>query len=263
MGELVAYQWAFVWIMLYFGIYFVIGTAIKNNSIVDIGWGLGFVITHWILAVQFDRWHFGNLIVGALVSIWGIRLSIHLFRRNFAKPEDFRYANWRQQWGKWVAVRAFFKVYLLQGVMMWLIGMPVFMLSALDKSSFQMRFGMVGVGLGICIWLIGFYFEVVGDWQLEAFKKGVGNKGKILKTGLWRYTRHPNYFGEAMIWWGIWLVSVSSGAPIYTIVSPILINYLLRFVSGVPLLEKNFEGREGFSEYKEKTPIFIPWWPKA
>lgn len=252
--------WAFLWIQGYFFLFFIAGTALRNNSIVDMGWGIGFVLVNWALALQWGRFDAVNLLAGALVTLWGVRLFYHILKRNWGKGEDFRYADWRREWGRFVIPRAFLQVYVLQGLMMWLIGMPLFLLKSPQAATGRLSaLALAGVG----VWIVGFFFETVGDRQLEAFKKNPANKGKILDTGLWRYTRHPNYFGEAVMWWGIALVGLGSGMPLYGFISPVVITWLLRFVSGVPLLEKSFEKRPGFAEYKARTPIFIPWFPKG
>jgi steroid 5-alpha reductase family enzyme len=189
---------AIITILIYFSLFFVIGTVTKNNGVVDIGWGMGFVFAALVTTV-FNR-HF-DLVTGVLIAmtaLWGIRLSYHIYLRNHGKPEDFRYANWRREWGKWVVPRAFFQVYLLQALMMMLVGYGVFYACGISGKVFN-----IVSGAGVLIWVLGYYFEVIGDYQLAEFKKKPESKGKIMTTGLWRYTRHPNYFGEATMWWGI------------------------------------------------------------
>lgn len=244
-------------ILAYFFIFFLIGMGIKNNSIVDFGWGLGFVLAAFGTAVFSGTFDGVTWLLLAMVSLWGLRLSYHIFLRNHGKPEDFRYANWRREWGKWVVPRAFLQVYLLQAIMMMLVGYGLFYANTVvDK-----RFGIL-VTLGIGVWLIGYFFEVVGDYQLAAFKKNPENKGKIIMHGLWRYSRHPNYFGEATMWWGIFLIVWGSTGNIGAVVSPLWITYLLLFVSGVPMLEKKYQGNAAFEAYAQVTPKFFPWRPK-
>lgn len=244
-------------IVIYYLLLFFIGTAKRNNAIVDIGWGFGFIIVSWYSLIISEKYVLYNILASILVSIWGFRLCIHIFKRNKGKPEDFRYANWRKEWGKYVILRSFFQVYILQGIFLFIVSSPI-MLMNLSGNSTKNSFAITGV----IIWLIGFYFESVGDYQLEQFKKDKSNKGKILDSGLWKYTRHPNYFGEATMWWGIGIISFFSGGGLGAFIGPATITYMLLFVSGVPMLEKSFEKREGYLEYKEKTSKFFPLPPK-
>lgn len=248
----------FLIILLYFTVFFIVATAIKNNSIVDMGWGLGFVLVTLYAYLNAGHFTLRGTVALVLVAVWGLRLAKHIFQRNMGKPEDFRYANWRKEWGKWVVPRAFFQVFMLQGVFMYIVVFPVLLIQ---------RSGLPGFGLtemmGLILWCIGFYFEAVGDWQLKQFKANPDNKGKIITTGLWKYTRHPNYFGEALMWWGIWVMALTVPLGWLGIISPLTITYLLRFVSGVPMLEKKYKDREDFQAYAAKTNAFIPWFSKV
>jgi steroid 5-alpha reductase family enzyme len=187
-----------------------------------------------------------------LVTIWGLRLAIHIYSRNKGKAEDFRYKAWREQWGKWFLVRSYFQVFLLQGLFLFLISLPVILINQHTTALSFLDF------LGIAVWIIGFYFEVVGDWQLSQFVREPSNRGKIIETGLWKYTRHPNYFGEVVQWWGIFLMAISLPNGILTIIGPLTITILILFVSGIPMLEKKYEGRADFEDYKRRTSAFIP-----
>lgn len=244
-------------VLLYFFIFFVWATVLKNNSIVDFGWGPGFVLAGWYSFIRGGHYTVSGWLVTGLVTVWGLRLFWHIFRRNWGKPEDFRYANWRQEWGKWVVPRAFVQVFMLQAILLILIAYPFVLINSMDRTGWQ----LVSYA-GILVWALGFFFEVVGDWQLEQFKKNPQNKGKIITRGLWRYTRHPNYFGEATLWWGIFLIALGAGLPWWTVFSPVLITWLLVFVSGVPMLEKKYKNRSDFQAYAAKTNKFIPWFPK-
>ena len=241
----------------YFLAFFIVGTLIKNNSIVDMGWGIGFVLVAVYSMVRTGNYSVVSLLTTLMVTLWGGRLFYHIFKRNVGKPEDFRYANWRKEWGKWVIPRSLFQVYLLQGLMMMIIGFPIVLIH--EKSGSE--FGVL-TAIGIAVWLTGYYFEVVGDAELKKFKSNPENKGKLITTGLWALTRHPNYFGEAVMWWGIFIVAISVGVPWFAIISPITITFLLLFVSGVPLLEKSMEKRPGFEAYAKRTNKFFPWFPK-
>ncbi len=240
-----------VWIILgYFLLFFIIATIIKNNSIVDIGWGLGYVIVVWILFFISKEYTITKIIVNILVSLWGLRLFYHILKRNIFKEEDFRYKKWRQDWGKWVVPRALFQIFLLQGFFMFAVGLAV---NYVNIYNIEFSWWML---TGIFVWLIGYFFEVVGDRQL---RNHIKQKNKnLLTTGLWKYTRHPNYFGESLMWWGLFLIVFIGDTQIYLILSPIVITILLRFVSGVPLLEKRMSKKPGWDEYASKTNAFFP-----
>jgi steroid 5-alpha reductase family enzyme len=233
--------------------------ALRNSSIVDIFWGTGFVIVAWAAYLLTpDGLLLHRLLLAGLVTVWGLRLSAHILRRNWGKPEDFRYARWREESGRSWWWFSFFKVFLLQGILMWIISAP---LIAVQVGSLPSRLGLLDV-LGIVVWVIGFFFEAVGDAQLERFKADPANQGRLLTSGVWRYTRHPNYFGDAAQWWGYFLIAVAAGAW-WTIFSPILMTLLLVRVSGVALLEKTLiETKPGYREYAQTTSAFVPWFPR-
>ena len=244
-------------ILAYFSVLFVIGTMRKNNSIVDIGWGIGFVILAWSLLILRLPLSLVRTTITLLVTLWGVRLFYHILKRNHGKPEDFRYVAFRKAWGKWVVPRAFFQIYMLQGLLMFLIALP-YILQGGTSGGVQIALYVIG----LTVFAIGFTFESVGDAQLKAFLRDPANKGKIMTGGLWRYTRHPNYFGEATIWWGIFLIALSGGVSPLAVIGPITITVLLLFVSGVPLLERDMKNRPGYAEYAAKTSIFVPWFPR-
>ncbi len=234
-----------------------ISLYLKNSSIVDIFWGTGFVIIAWFtFLLTPDGSIPRKVLLASLVTIWGLRLSIHIFIRNHAKPEDFRYQVWRKAAGAAWWWRSFFKVFLLQGILMWIISAPLVAAQLSGQPLFWLDY------LAIPVWLIGFFFEAVGDFQLARFKSNPANKGKVLDTGVWRYTRHPNYFGDSAQWWAFFLIAAAGGGW-WTIFSPIIMTTLLMRVSGVTLLEKTLrEEKPGYKEYIEATSEFIPWFPK-
>lgn len=244
-------------IFVYFFTLFVVGTLLKNNSIVDIGWGIGFVLLAWVLFFLRLPVQLVRTAITLLVSLWGLRLFYHILKRNHGKPEDFRYVAFRKAWGKWVVLRAFFQVYMLQGLLMFLIALPYIL-----EGGAAAPVNAVLYGVGLIVFALGFTFESVGDAQLKAFLRDPSNKGKIMTSGLWHYTRHPNYFGEATIWWGIFLIALSGGVSLLAVIGPVTITVLLLFVSGVPLLERDMKNRPGYAEYAAKTSIFIPWFPR-
>lgn len=235
-----------------------VSLALKDASIVDIFWGLGFVIAALTYASQTGDGSGRKILVVALVVAWGVRLSAHLARRNLGKGEDYRYAAWRKQYGATWWWYSFFHVFALQGGILWLVSAPL--LAAMLPATPPV-FTILDV-LGILVWAVGFFFEAVGDYQLAAFKANPANKGKVMDTGLWKYTRHPNYFGDATQWWGFYLIALAAGGW-WTIFSPLFMTYLLLKVSGVAMLERNLkERRPEYAEYIRKTSAFIPMPPK-
>jgi steroid 5-alpha reductase family enzyme len=186
-----------------------------------------------------------------------LRLSLYILARNWGKPEDFRYQAWRRQHGRKWWWYSFFQVFLLQGVLLTIVAAP---LLAAQLSPTPARLGVLDF-IALPLWAIGFFFEAVGDWQLKRFKSDPANKGRVLDRGVWRYTRHPNYFGDSAQWWAYYLIAASAGGW-WTIFSPILMTTLLLRVSGVSLLEKTLDSRPGYKEYSERTSEFIPWFPR-
>lgn len=241
-------------LFVYFNFMFILSIIKKDNSIVDIAWGFGFALV--VLFALFNRELTTiSLLITIMITIWGGRLGFHILLRKIGKEEDFRYKKWREEWNNFY-LRSYFQIYILQGTLLYIIVFPALKVINLENSQFNLL-----TYLGILVWLTGFFFEVVGDWQLKKFIEDSSNKGKIMKYGLWKYTRHPNYFGEATMWWGIFLIAVANGAGILTIISPITITYLLLYVSGVPLVEKQFEDNKEFQKYAKKTNKFFPWYP--
>lgn len=236
-----------------------VSLALKNSSIVDIFWGTGFVITAWTaFALTPDGFAPRKWLLCGLVTLWGLRLSLHLLTRNWGKPEDFRYQVWRKAAGPAWWWRSFLKVFLLQGILMWIIAAP---LLAAQVSAQPGQLTWLDY-LAVPVWLYGFFFEAVGDWQLARFKANPANKGKVLQTGVWRFTRHPNYFGDAAQWWGFFLVALAAGGW-WVFFSPLIMTGLLMRVSGVTLLEKTLRAQKpGYQAYVESTSEFIPWFPR-
>ena len=235
-----------------------VSLAIKNSSIVDIFWGTGFVIIAWfILFSSSEGYLLRKILMVLLVTIWGLRLTIHILVRNWGKPEDFRYQKWRQESGSIWWLKSFFQVFLLQGFLMWIISTPII---AAEISPIS-PLGFLDY-LAVIVWGFGFFFEAAGDSQLTKFKSNPANKGKVLDTGVWRYSRHPNYFGDAFQWWGFYLFALSAGAW-WTVFSPVIMTLLLLKVSGVALLEKSLkENKPQYRDYMEATSAFVPWFPR-
>ena len=246
-------------ILLYMVIIWMISLALKNSSIVDIFWGAGFVLSNLVYHLLTpDGVPSRKLLLFVIVTIWGLRLSLYILWRNWAKPEDFRYQVWRKEDGDEWWWRSLFKVFILQGLLMWIISIP---LLPANYSGAQEGFTALDI-LGLSIWLIGFFFESAGDLQLAKFKADPLNKDKVLNRGVWRYTRHPNYFGDSVQWWGYYLISLSVGGW-WTIYSPILMTLLLLRVSGVALLEKTLtKMKPKYREYIRTTSAFFPLPPR-
>lgn len=234
-----------------------VSLPLKNSSIVDIFWGTGFVISNWVFfALTPDGFLPRRLLIGILVTVWGLRLSLYILWRNWGKGEDFRYRKWREEAGAKWWWQSYLRVFLLQGILMWIISTP---LLAAQFSAAPKQLTLFDY-IGAAGWLIGFFFEVTGDLQLARFKTDPTNKGKVMDRGVWGLTRHPNYFGDSAQWWGYYLIASSGGW--WTIFSPVIMTLFLLRVSGVTLLEKTLETRPGYREYVERTSAFIPWFPK-
>ena len=237
----------------------IVSVFIKNASIVDPFWGLGFLIAGVFYFYKTDGLEIRKLIVLTLLAIWGLRLSIYLAWRNFGKGEDFRYQQFRKDYGEkrywWIS---FFQVFLLQSVLLWLISAPLLSAQFYSGGNDLNYFDYAG----ILIWIIGFMFEAGGDIQLARFKSDLNNKGKVLNTGFWKYTRHPNYFGDVTVWWAFGLFSVAAGDYI-PLLSSLLMTLLIIKVSGVAMLEKTLKTtKTEYKDYVENTSAFFPWFPK-
>ena len=238
--------------------WFVVSLVKKRNDVADVAWGLGFVLLTWFAVGQTGNFFLLPVLVGVMIGIWGIRLAWHIAGRHKGKPEDHRYALWREQWGKWFVVRSFFQVYVLQGVLLYLIALsPLFIVQSAQDNTVSAL-----AAIGIIVWCFGFWFEATADKQLAEHLSRPENHGVLMTSGLWKYSRHPNYFGEVTQWWGIWCVALSVSGSLIAVVSPLTITVLILFVSGVPMLERKYTGRPDFEAYKKTTSIFIPWFPK-
>jgi steroid 5-alpha reductase family enzyme len=231
----------------------------RNASLADIFWGLGFVLIAWLSFALTGGYLGRKLLLALLTTAWGLRLSLHIAWRNWGQGEDRRYQDWRAKRGAsfwWVSL---FTVFLIQAVLLWLISLAV---QFGQISPAPARFTGLDF-LGSLVWAAGFTFEAVADWQLARFKADPANRGKVMNRGLWAYSRHPNYFGESLIWWGLFLVALATPYGWWALISPVVITFLLLKVSGVVLLEKDIVARRPeYQEYLETTSAFIPWFPK-
>lgn len=245
-------------LFLYMSSWFIFSLIRQRNDVADVAWGLGFVLLAWTSFAISPQVSLLTLVVNLLVSIWGLRLAWHIHTRNKGKGEDYRYLAWRKEWGKWFYLRSYFQVYILQGILLYVVVFPVLFINL----HTGIELGILSI-LGLAVWLLGFSFEVVGDAQLARFIKNPDNKGKLMQTGLWAYTRHPNYFGEVTLWWGIWLLALSLPYGWITILGPVTITTLILKVSGVPMLEKKMEENPEFVEYKRRVSMFFPLPPRS
>jgi steroid 5-alpha reductase family enzyme len=253
------YLQAFLLIMILMTALWIISIKINNVSIVDLFWGMGFVLAAIFYFLKTEGIFPRKIILLALVAIWGLRLTIYLTWRNFGKGEDLRYTQFRKNYGEkrywWIS---FFQVFLLQGVLMWLISAPLLGAQYYGQNKPIAIFDIAG----IVFWTIGLAFEAGGDWQLAGFRSDPSNKGKVLDKGFWRYTRHPNYFGDSSVWWGYGLICISAGSYL-PVIGSVLMTALIIKVSGVVLLEKSLkEQKPQYKEYIDRTSSFLPWFPK-
>ena len=227
----------------------------KRNDIADIAWGLHIALLS-ILGFFIYENHRG-LLVALLVTVWGLRLSWHIARRVWNRPEDERYATWRRDWGKKVYLRSYLQVFVLQGLLGIIVALP-----ALLATSIPAAWSPFDV-LGTIVWTAGFFFEAIADRQLRHFKSNPVNLGKLLRTGLWAWSRHPNYFGEVLQWWGIALIALSVPSGYVGIIGAVTITVLIVKVSGIPLLEAKMRSHPDFADYARTTNAFIPWPPTS
>ncbi len=248
---------AAVLVMMILG--WLISLRYRNVSIVDSLWGLGFVLIVWITFFLSDGFIGRKTLIAILTTLWGMRLSIYLGRRNWGAGEDPRYGQWRKKSGERFWMVSLFKVFLLQAVFMWVISI---VLQFGQLAPTPARFSWLDI-LGVFVWAIGFFFEAVGDWQLARFKANPANKGKVMDRGLWACTRHPNYFGEFLIWWGFFLITLSTPNSWWTVISPLVITAVLLKMTGIPLTEATIvKTRPGYEDYIKRTSAFVPWFPR-
>ncbi len=236
---------------------FVIALIRKDNSVADIAWGFGFVIVAWLTLWIVGNFYPRQLLTCILVLIWGSRLSIRIFRRNRGRGEDPRYRKWREEWGRFFVPRSYLQVFLLQGAILLVNISPVLIINTTSDGSLN-----VLDACGLLIWMTGFIFESVGDYQLDQFLANPKNRGTIMDRGLWRYTRHPNYFGEITMWWGIYIIALSVPYGWIGFVGPLTITLMIVLVSGIPMTERLMEKTPGFEEYRRRTSVLIPWFVK-
>lgn len=247
-------------ILSFMSIVFCIAQLKDDNSIADVAWGIGFIIVAYLTLWVYGDKRVHQKIVSFMVLAWGARLSMYILVRSWGRPEDFRYAKWRVQWGKSQVWRSFLQVFMLQGALMWVVALPVMIVNndTVIHHSYKYLYPVACV-----IWAIGFFIEGHSDYQMFMFKNDTHpHRAHVMNKGLWKYSRHPNYFGETLMWWAIFLFSIPSGLWYVAILSPLTITFLLLKVSGVTMLEKKYEGDDEYTRYKRSTSAFVLWFPK-
>jgi steroid 5-alpha reductase family enzyme len=240
-------------------ILYLISRIIKNNSIVDVFWGIGFSVVAAFHLLISDGFYWQILLFNCLVIAWGTRLALHIFIRNKGKGEDFRYAAWRKEWGKSEPLRAFLQIYLLQGSIMYVMSLMIIQVNLSEPPFSSIQYILIAAG--IVVFLLGFATESIADYQKFVFKQKLPQG--IMTSGLWKYSRHPNYLGEVVLWFGLLLYSTGTGNGWWGLLSFLIIFLLIRYVSGVPMLEKAKKGNPKYQRYAEKTPVFFPFVKKT
>lgn len=248
---------AFIAILIYMSIWFAVSKAYKKLSVVDVAWGGGFVLIAWLVAT--DSPSARSSLIAVLVTIWGVRIMSHLGHRVFGrKGDDERYKEISKKWGDNYWLRAYFSIFVLQGILVLAISLPI--LIATNEQNENL--GMLSV-LGTALWAIGFMIESAADWQLRQFTHEPGHKGKVMDQGLWRYSRHPNYFGELMQWWAIAIIALQVQHGWIGLFGPLILTILIVFVSGIPPIEKKKKSDPAYADYMRRTSPLIPLPPKS
>lgn len=248
--------------LLFLTFIFAVARLRNRYDLIDVAWGLAFIA---IAAVSYlsqpTELYSIQTITTVLVVVWGLRLSLHIYSRwDKSQAEDKRYTELRNQYAKkWggFALNMYVRVFLLQAVLAVAVSLPLIVINTSNTTTPSWV-----IAVGIVVWVIGFYFEAVGDYQLKKHIANPKNKGKIMTSGLWEYTRHPNYFGELTQWWGIFVIALAVPYVWVSVIGPIIITVLLLFISGVPLTEKHFKGRAGWDAYKKHTSKLFPLPPR-
>jgi steroid 5-alpha reductase family enzyme len=244
-------------LIIVFGATFLIGRRIGRYNVVDVTWGLSFVVVAAIAAALGNGDLTRRLLLLALVAVWGLRLAWHLTVKLKGKSEDPRYRAHLE--GDFSTTNVLRKIFVVQCAAAWFVSLPL-QLSATSGPTPAALLPVLGVG--VALWLVGLTFEAVGDCQLKVFKADPANKGRIMDRGLWSWTRHPNYFGDACVWWGLWLTTLNGWPALATVLSPVLMTYFLVYATGARVAEKHMADRPGFREYCSRTAFFVPRAPR-
>lgn len=244
-------------IIAYMSAWFLLGKRLGRIDVADTAWGGGFIViaTICLLSHTYNR----SILMWVLITIWGARLALHIWRRNAFKGPDKRYEELSAKWRKdkfWL--KAYVSVFLLQAILIYVIALPVMIASGEHTKPL----GVLNF-IGVVLWVLGFIFEVTADRQLSGFLQTPDNKGQIMTTGLWKYSRHPNYFGELLQWWAIWVITLGPAIGWIGLLGPVLLTYLILFVSGIPPIEKRHSKKPGYDEYKRRTSVIIPLPPRS
>ncbi len=235
-----------------------ISITIRNVTIVDSLWGMGFVLIAWLTFFLSDGFWTRKLLIAVLVTLWGIRLSAYLSWRNWGKGEDPRYGLWREKSGERFWLVSLFKVFILQALFLWVISL---VLQVGQTAAAPDSLTWLDI-TGLAVWAIGWVFESLADWQLARFKSDPANEGQVMDRGLWAYSRHPNYFGEFLVWWGMYLIALATPNSWWTSLSPVIVTAVLLKMTGIPLTEQQLvKKRPGYSDYIKRTSAFFPWPP--
>ena len=260
---------------IYMSLVYIVAIGKSRNDLADVAWGPGFMVAALaafsysaqpsspLFLQPFSQISKPSGLIFLLLSLWALRLAIYIFRRNRNQGEDFRYRKWREEWGKTLYWRAYLQIFMLQGFFLFVIGLPIWGMPIWDPAPLlpsESRFHLV---LGTLVWLAGFLCESIADFQMASFKKTKKDPQAILDSGLWRYSRHPNYFGEILVHWGLYWVCVAQGTPLWTAVGPLTLTVLLVKVSGVPMLEKKYDRHPAYQRYQRETSALIPWFKKT
>jgi steroid 5-alpha reductase family enzyme len=242
-------------VLVYMSLWFVVGWRRQKLNTVDVAWGTGFALVAWLVVLQQSTAR--NILIAVLVSIWAARLTSHLARRVFGGEEDSRYKELSSKWHGNFWLRAYLSIFILQGVLVWVISLPVVM-AAGPQSEDLAVLSVLGAGL----WVIGFGLEATADRQLRQFVNDKTDKSQVMDQGLWRYSRHPNYFGEMLQWWAIGIIALQVQWGWLGLIGPATLTFLLLFVSGVPLVENSKKKDSAYRDYMRRTSIIVPLPPK-
>lgn len=244
-------------ILVYMCLWYVISLMLRRADVVDVAWGLGIILLSWVSFGMSSVDGSVQITLNILVTIWGLRLSLSILRKNIVKAEDRRYAKWRKEWKDSFYIRSFFQIFMLQAVIIYIVALPLLIVNYTNSGSV-----IILDIIGFFLWAIGFVLESFSDWQMQEFKKNPDNEGKILQRGIWQYSRHPNYFGEILIWWGIGLIVIGTGGYGWIgLLSPILITFLLIAVSGIPMAEAGYVNHQEYQAYRQRTSPLVPMPP--
>lgn len=227
----------------------------RDASVVDVAWGLGVVLVAWLSFALADGAQSRKALMVALTTIWGLRLSGYLASRITREGEDFRYQEMRRRYGERFPLISLVAVFAFQGFGLWTVSLPVQAAQVPNSPS-----ALTGLDLaGVALWAVGMFFEIVGDLQLSRFRADPRNRGKVLDGGLWRYTRHPNYFGDFCVWWGLYALALATREAWWSVVGPLVMSFILLRLSGLPVMERHLRRREGYEDYVRRTSAFFPF----